>query len=80
LGITQFLGNASPSTKSRFAIGEPEVPSFTTRTDMDRTRFYLSAGVDIWMHKSLTTRAEVFGSFSDNSKGYSGGLTFSVPF
>lgn len=80
LGITQFLGNTSPAVSGRFAAAPGNVPSFTASTGLDQTRFDVAAAVDIFTRSDLMIRAEVFGSFSDNSESYGGGLKIGKEF
>jgi len=80
LGITRFLGDADPSTTARFLASDVQVPSFTTSTDMDKTRFDVAAWIDIFTSSDIVARAEVFGSFSNNIDSYGGGLKLSIPF
>lgn len=80
LGITQFLGDTSPTVSGRLADAPAQVPSFTASTGLDETRFDVAAAVDIFTRADLMIRAEVFGSFSDNSKSYGGGLKIGMEF
>ncbi len=80
LGITQFLSNAAPSVTGRFAAAPVDVPPFTASTDLDKTRFDVAASVEVFTRKDLVVRAEVFGSFSDNSQSNGGGLNVAMPF
>jgi len=80
LGITQFLGNSSPTVSGRFAGTPGHVPSFTASTGLDQTRFDVAAAVDIFTRTDLMVRAEVFGSFADNSESYGGGLKIGMAF
>ena len=80
LGITQFLGNTSPAVTGRFAGAPGNVASFTASTGLDQTRFDVTAAVDIFTRTDLMVRAEVFGSFSDSSESYGGGLKFGMSF
>lgn len=73
-GITQFIGGTSPSVTARFAMAPIGVAPFTASTDLDKTRFDLSAGVDVFARDDLVVRADVFGSLSDHSESYGGGL------
>jgi hypothetical protein len=36
--------------------------------------------VDVFTRNDLVVRAELFGSFSDNSESYGGGLKVALPF
>ncbi len=80
LGITQFLGDTSPTVSGRFVSAPGNVPSFTASTGLDQTRFDVAAAVDIFTRSDLMIRAEVFGSFSDNSESYGGGLKIGMEF
>ena len=80
LGITQFIGNAAPSVTGRFSIAPQDVAPFTASTDLDRTRFDVAAGVEVFTSSDLIVRAELFGSFSDNTESYGGGLQVAMPF
>lgn len=80
LGITQFLGNSAPSVTGRLVSAPRDVAPFTASTELDKTRFDVAAAVDIFTRSDLIVRAEVFGSFSDNSKSYGGGLNVAMPF
>ncbi len=74
LGITQFFGGAAPEVSGRFAAAPGDVAPFHTSTALDKTRFDLAAGADFFTRDDWVIRAELFGSFSDNSHGYGGGL------
>jgi outer membrane autotransporter protein len=80
LGITQFLGDTRPSVTGRFAGAPGDVTSFTASTGLDRTRFDIAAGVDIFTRQNLMLRAEVFGSISNHSESYGGGLKLGMSF
>jgi hypothetical protein len=64
----------------RFAGAPGDVPSFTAGTGLDQTRLDLAATLDLFTRTGLTVRAEVFGSFSDNSESYGGGLKVAMAF
>jgi outer membrane autotransporter protein len=74
LAITQFLGGARPSVTARFAGAPAGIAPFTAGTDLDKTRLDLAAGLEVLARRNLTLAAEVFGSLSDNSESYGGGL------
>jgi hypothetical protein len=80
LGITQFIGGSAPSVTGSFAPAPAEVAPFTTSTELDKTRFDVAASVDVFTRKDLIVRAEVFGSFADNTESYGGGLALAMPF
>jgi len=80
LGITQFIGNAAPQVRGRFAATPAAVAPFTTTTELDKTRLDVAAGLDVLASKNLVVRAEVFGSFSENSETYGGGLGLAMRF
>ena len=80
LGITQFIGASAPSVTGRFALAPPDVAPFTTRTELDKTRFDVAASLDIFTRKDTVVRAELFGSFSDTTESYGGGLKIAMPF
>jgi uncharacterized protein with beta-barrel porin domain len=80
LGITRFLGSAAPSLSGRFAIASADVAPSTASTDLDRTRFEVAAGVDVFARNDLTVRAEVFGSFSNHSESHGGGVRVPMAF
>jgi uncharacterized protein with beta-barrel porin domain len=80
LGVTQFIGDAAPSSEVRFAAGGANTPAFTASTELDRTHVNLSAGVDLLTRNNITTRVEVFGSVSDNTESYGGEVKLIVPF
>jgi hypothetical protein len=80
LGVTQFLGNATPSVSGRLALAPGDVAPFTTSTAIDKTRFDIGATVDLFVRKDVSLRADAFGSFSDNSTAYGGGIKFAVAF
>ena len=56
------------------------VAPFTASTDLDKTRVEIAAGVDVFAVNNLVVRAEVFGSVSDNSDSYGGGVKVALPF
>jgi hypothetical protein len=80
LGITQFLSDAAPSVTGRFAAAPAAVAPFTASTELDKTRFDVAAGVDVFTRNDIIVRAKLFGSFSDNSSSYGGGLKVAMPF
>lgn len=80
LGITQYIGQANPSASARLVSGDAHLDAFTIDTDMDKTRFDASAGIDLFTRKNVVARAEVLGRFSRNSTSYGGELKVSVPF
>jgi len=80
LGITQFLGNAAPSVSGRFAAAPAAVAPFSASTELDKTRLDAAAGVDVLARRNLVVRADVFGSFSDNSESYGGALSIEMAF
>ncbi len=80
LGITQFIGASAPSVTGSFVVAPAEVAPFTASTELDKTRFDVAASVDVFTRKDLVVRAELFGSFSDNSESYGGGLKVELPF
>ncbi|MBK6738371.1 MAG: autotransporter domain-containing protein [Haliea sp.] len=80
LGITQFLGGAAPEVTGRFAGAPNSVTPFTASTDLDKTRVEIAAGVDVFAVNNVVVRAEVFGSVSDNSDSYGGGVKVALPF
>jgi hypothetical protein len=80
LGVTQFLGDAAPEVTGRFAGAPSTVTPFTASTDLDKTRVEIAAGVDVFALSNLVVRAEVFGSVSDNSDSYGGGVKVAMPF
>jgi uncharacterized protein with beta-barrel porin domain len=80
LGITQFLGGSAPSVTGSFAAAPADVAPFTTSTELDKTRLDVAASVDIFARKDMVVRAELFGSFSDNSENYGGALKVALPF
>jgi len=80
LGITQFIGASAPSVTGSFASAPAEVAPFTTSTELDKTRFDVAASVDVYTRRDLVVRAELFGSFSNNSDSYGGGLQVELPF
>lgn len=80
LGIAQFLGNTAPSVTGRFAAAPAAVARFTASTELDKTRFDVAAGAEVFTRNDLIVRAELFGSFSDNTESYGGELTVAMPF
>jgi len=78
--VTQFIGDATPASEAHFATSGAGVPAFTASTELDRTHFNLSAGVDLLTRNNITTRVEVFGSVSDNTESYGGEVKLIVPF
>ncbi|MBK1629510.1 hypothetical protein CKO31_01905 [Thiohalocapsa halophila] len=80
LGVTQFIGNATPTVDARFATGSAEVPAFRTATSLDRTHADVSARLDVLTRGSLALRAEAFGSFSSNTTTYGGGISLAMGF
>ena len=80
LGVTQFLGDAAPTATGRFAAAPGDVEPFTARTDLDRTRFDVAAGLDIFTRNKMVLRAEASASLSQNSECYAGGLNIEIRF
>jgi hypothetical protein len=63
-----------------FVAAPADVAPFTASTELDKTRFDVAASVDVFTRKDLVVRAELFGSFSDNTESYGGGLKVELPF
>jgi outer membrane autotransporter protein len=80
LGLTQFVGSAAPAVTARFADAPPGVPSFTSRTSLDRTRVDAAASVTMFATRNLSVRAEVSGSFSRDTGSYGAGLKAALAF
>ncbi len=78
LGITQYLGDPSASASAGFLAGG--TTPFTTSTDIDRTRFDIAAGVDLFTTLGAVVRVEGATSLSANSQDYGGSLRIELPF
>jgi outer membrane autotransporter protein len=80
LGLTGFVGHAAASVSGRFDLAPDAVDPFSVRTELDRVRLDVAMGLDVLTRAAMTLRAEVFGSFSENTESYGGGLRVSMPF
>lgn len=79
IGMTRFLGNTTLSATGsldRAGAAEP----FITSTTIDRTRFDLALGADVFSAKAATVRVEAFASLSSHSSLYGGMFKLGVPF
>ncbi len=79
-GVTQFLGDTSPIATAQFQASPSYIPDFDSKANFDRTYLDLSAGLDVLAARNTAIRAEVGGSFSENTTRLGGQLKFSVNF
>lgn len=79
LGLTQFLGDAAPTTTSTF-VDTPTASPFTTTGEFDKTYFDLSAGLELLASDRLSISAKGFGQFSKNITSYGGSAKLAVRF
>lgn len=64
----------------RFASVPASVAPCTARSELDKTRFDVAAGIDVFTRNDLIVRTEAFGSFSYNTESYGGGSKLAMPF
>ncbi|MBW8638755.1 autotransporter outer membrane beta-barrel domain-containing protein [Hoeflea sp. WL0058] len=79
-GVTQFLGDASPSATAQFQASPSYIPDFTSTANFNQTYLDLSAGLDVLATRNTAVRAQVGGSFSETTTRLGGQLKFSVNF
>ncbi len=77
LGITQYLGDPTASASASFLAGGTP---FTNATEIDRTRYDIAAGVDVFSGLGATVRVAGATSLSRNSQDYGGSLRVEIPF
>jgi len=80
IGITQFLGDASPSVTAAFDSAPLTVDPFTIESELDKTYLDLEAAVDIFAADNLVVSVEGFGQLSHNTSSYGGGLKLAISF
>jgi hypothetical protein len=77
VGVTQYLGDPTTSAQASFLSGGP---AFSNATEIDRTRYDIAAGLDVFTGSGATLRLEGAARLSQNSQDYSGGLSVEIPF
>ncbi len=80
LGVTQYLGSPEASLSASFASAPAGTPGFVNATRIDRTRFDVEAGLDLFAANYAVIRADGFASLSKNTDIYGGGLKIEFPF
>lgn len=68
--VTQFLGGHDVTSSARLASAPGSVSSFEASTDVDPTQFAIDAGLDLFTDENVVLRAEVGGTFSENTVIY----------
>ncbi|MBW8640827.1 autotransporter outer membrane beta-barrel domain-containing protein, partial [Hoeflea sp. WL0058] len=80
VGLTQFLGDASPSTTASFADTPAGIAPFTIGSEFDTTYFDVTAGLEVLATERLSLSAEGFGQFSDSITSYGGSAKLAIRF
>ncbi|MDP5220570.1 autotransporter outer membrane beta-barrel domain-containing protein [Ruegeria sp. 2205SS24-7] len=80
LAISQLLGGADVSTTARLASAPSGLSSFAWNAELDRTRFEVAAGMDIFASNGMVVNVNGFGVFSENSRDLGASLRLSIPF
>ncbi|MBW8640301.1 autotransporter outer membrane beta-barrel domain-containing protein [Hoeflea sp. WL0058] len=80
VGLTQFLGDAAPSTTASFSDTPSGIAPFTIGSEFDKTYFDVTAGFEVLATDRLALSAEGFGQFSDSITSYGGAAKLAVRF
>jgi outer membrane autotransporter protein len=80
IGVTQFLGDASPSVTAGFDTAPGSIQPFTIESELDKTYLELRAGVDVFAADNIAVSVEGFGQLSRHTSSYGGGLKLAISF
>ncbi|MBW8640303.1 autotransporter domain-containing protein [Hoeflea sp. WL0058] len=80
VGLTQFLGDAAPSTTASFSDTPAGIAPFTIGSEFDTTYFDVTAGLEVLATDRLSLSAEGFGQFSDSITSYGGSAKLAIRF
>jgi uncharacterized protein YhjY with autotransporter beta-barrel domain len=79
-GLTQYLGDAQPSTTASFADTPDGVAPFTITSEFDKTYFDVEAGVEVLGTDDVTVSAQGFSQLSRNTSAYGASGKLAVRF
>ncbi|MGD9883989.1 MAG: autotransporter domain-containing protein, partial [Reyranella sp.] len=79
VGLTQFIGSASPTVTASF-LSAPSVAPFTINSTFARTYLDIGANIDVFVQGNVVLSLQGAGKFSDSTIGYGGGLKAALKF
>jgi hypothetical protein len=79
IGLTQFIGSASPSVTASF-LSAPGVAPFTVDSTFTTTYLDVGANIDIFVQGEMVLSLQGAGKFSSSTIGYGGGLKAALNF
>ncbi len=80
VGLTQLLGDATPSASGQFVTMGPQGLDFTAETALDRTRLDLGLGVDILTRKGATLSLNANAGLSETTYDLGAAVQFRIVF
>ena len=79
VGLTQFLGSASPFVTAAFNSA-PGIQPFTVQSTFDKTYLDVAADVDVFVKSAAVLSVQGFSRVSSTTVGYGGALKVAIKF